>query len=124
MNSMDDEFWSFLDKLVSENRIVIDQPKGRQHPRYPDLVYPLDYAYLEGTTAGDGAGIDVWLGASGTRNLSAVTLTVDLLKRDAEVKLMFGCSAEETKIVVSFLNGLSMRATALVRPTKNRGAVP
>ncbi len=58
------EFWDFLDNLVASHTLVIDRPKGSQHPRYSDLVYPLDYGYLEGTTAIDGGGIDVWLGTA------------------------------------------------------------
>ncbi len=115
---MSEDFWDFLDRLVADCRVVIDRPKGAQHPRYPDLVYPLDYGYLEGTRAGDGAGIDVWLGSIGTRDLSAIVLTVDLLKHDTEIKLLLGCSTEDHQVILNFLNGQFMRATLVVRPAK------
>jgi inorganic pyrophosphatase len=120
---MNGNFWDFLDRLVAESQVVIDRPKGTYHPRYPDLVYPLDYGYLERTHAGDGAGIDVWLGSSGTRDLSAVALTVDLLKRDAEIKLLLGCGVDDHQVILNFLNSLSMRATIIVRPI-NKGVLP
>ncbi len=110
-----DEFWQYLDRLVAESRIVIDRPKGTRHPRYPELAYPLDYGYLDGTTSGDGAGIDVWLGASGTRDLSAVILTVDTFKRDTEIKLLLGCSEEETQIALACSNANKMRAILVRR---------
>jgi len=56
---MEAEFWEFLEKLIASTSIVIDRPKGSCHPRFPDLKYPLDYEYLEGTRSMDGAGIDV-----------------------------------------------------------------
>ena len=113
---MSTEFWEALDRLVAESRVVIDRPKGTCHPRYPEPAYPLDYGYLDGTTSGDGGGIDVWLGASGTRDLSAVILTMDAFKRDAEIKLILGCSEEETQIALACSNNDKMRALLVRRP--------
>lgn len=45
------EFWNALDELVSKSKIVIDRPKGTRHPKYPDILYKVDYGYLEGTTS-------------------------------------------------------------------------
>jgi inorganic pyrophosphatase len=45
--------------------MVVDHPSGSVHPRYTDIVYPANYGCLEGTVSVDGAGIDVWVGASG-----------------------------------------------------------
>ena len=55
------DFWRALDALVAGSEIVIDRPRGSAHPRYPDVIYPLDYGYLAGTRAADGDGIDVRL---------------------------------------------------------------
>ena len=111
-----DDFWSYLDRLIAESTLVIDRPKGSHHPRYPDLVYPLDYGYLEGGTAMDGGGIDLWIGSQAERTLQAVILTVDLKKRDAEIKILLACSEAENQIVLNFLNDHDLRATLLRRP--------
>ncbi len=116
---MSNEFWDALDRLIAESQVVIDRPKGTRHPRYPELAYPLDYGYLAGTTSGDGSGIDVWLGASSSRELSAVILTVDAFKRDAEIKLLLGCSEEETQIALACSNNEAMRAMLVRRPHAN-----
>ncbi|MEW6093338.1 MAG: inorganic pyrophosphatase [Chloroflexota bacterium] len=113
---MNGDFWTFLDQLIAQHKLVIDRPKGTRHLRFPEIVYPLDYGYLDGTTSGDGAGIDVWLGASGTRDLSAVILTVDTFKRDVEIKLLLGCSEEETQIALACNNNDAMRAFLVLRP--------
>ena len=96
-------FWFALNTLVSESNIVIDRPKGSAHTRYPDFIYPLDYGYLENTSSMDGGGIDVWKGTTGS-NINAIICTVDLLKRDSEIKILIGCGEEETQQVLSFLN--------------------
>ncbi len=119
---MNDDFWSYLDRLVAESRLVIDRPKGSRHPRFPDLAYPLDYGYLEGTTSGDGAGIDFWMGASGGQDLSAVLVTVDLAKRDAEIKLILGCTEAELQTALECHGQFDMRATLVRRPPERKGA--
>jgi F420 biosynthesis protein FbiB-like protein len=103
------EFWSYLDRLVADCPVVIDRPRGSAHPRYSDLVYPLDYGYLDGTTTVDGGGLDLFLGSRAV-DLDAVVLTVDLDKRDAEIKLLLGCTETEKQEVINFLNGWTMRA--------------
>lgn len=111
---MDQEYWQYLDRLVAASQVEIDRPKGSAHPHFPDLIYPLDYGFLQGTTSVDGAGLDVFLGSHHSRQLDALALTVDLEKRDAEIKLLLGCDEAEKQTVLGFLNGASMRA-CLVR---------
>ena len=98
------EFWRALDELISRSKIVIDRPRGSRHPRHPDIVYPLDYGYLDGTTSTDGEGVDVWLSSGGGRELRAVFVSVDLEKRDSEIKLLLGLSAAEIAAIYDFYN--------------------
>lgn len=35
--------------------IKIDTPLGGAHSRRPAMIYPIDYGYLDGVFAGDGA---------------------------------------------------------------------
>lgn len=109
------EFWDYLDRLVASSHLVIDRPKGSRHPRYPSLIYPLDYGYLEGTTTVDGGGIDLWLGSLASRALDSVVMTVDLYKRDAEINLLLGCTDQEKLTILDLLNKGSMRASLVPR---------
>lgn len=97
---MNDDFWHKLDDLVGACALVIDRPAGSAHPRYPHLIYPLDYGYLAGTVAADGDGIDVWLGTLPERRVTGVIATVDLHKRDAEIKILLACTPEEAQIAL------------------------
>jgi F420 biosynthesis protein FbiB-like protein len=109
------DFWDYLDRLVTQHPVTVDRPRGSAHPAYPALIYPLDYGYLEGTTTVDGGGLDVWLGSLETRQLDALALTVDLHKRDAEIKLLLGCTPAEKQVILDFLNGHAMRAWLVPR---------
>jgi len=108
-------FWEHLDALIRSSELVIDRPKGTSHPRYPSIVYPLDYGYLKGTSGGDGNEIDVWRGSLAEGRLDAVICTVDLMKRDTEVKLLIGCSAAETRTICDFHNRGSMSGILVER---------
>ncbi|MCR4940220.1 MAG: class I SAM-dependent methyltransferase [Treponemataceae bacterium] len=39
----------------------IDRPLGSCHPRYPDLYCPINYGFVDGVFAGDGAEQDIYL---------------------------------------------------------------
>jgi inorganic pyrophosphatase len=96
------DFWQRIDALLDEHEIVIDRPKGSRHPRFPQIVFPLDYGYLKGTSGGDGKEIDVWKGSLKGNPLKGVICTVDSLKKDAELKLLIGCTEDEIEIVDKF----------------------
>jgi inorganic pyrophosphatase len=115
--SSDEAFWAAIDQLVRASEIVIDRPKGARHPRFPEIVYPVDYGYLKDTASMDGGGIDVWLGSGGSRTVDAVICTVDLRKNDSEVKILIGCTPEETQKVCDFHNHGEHMKGLLIRRT-------
>ena len=49
-------------------------------------------------------GIDVWLGTDAEQKLDAIVCTVDLVKRDSEIKLLIGCTPAEKSYIKSFYN--------------------
>ncbi|MGN1021616.1 MAG: inorganic pyrophosphatase [Aristaeellaceae bacterium] len=117
----DGAFWAALDRLMAGSRLVIDRPRGTAHPRYPDMIYPLDYGYLQDTAAMDGGGIDVWSGSDPARRLDAIMVTVDLLKRDSEIKLLIGCTEEEKQLVRRQHNNTECMKGILIRRPEASG---
>lgn len=112
---MNDEFWNAIDQLVENADIVIDRPKGTHHPQYPDFVYRVDYGYLKNTASMDGEGIDVWVGTGG-KKADAIICTVDLVKRDSEIKILIGCTEEEKQTIYQFHNAAgSMKGILILR---------
>ena len=41
--------------------VTVDRPIGSRHPKYPDLVYPVNYGYVEGIIAPDGEEQDAYI---------------------------------------------------------------
>lgn len=108
-------FWTLLDTLVLESKLIIDRPKGSCHPKFKQAIYPLDYGYLEGTTSMDNQGIDVFVGSSDNKRVTGVLCTVDMMKRDSEIKILLGCTEEESRIAHEFLNATDFMKNIWIR---------
>jgi inorganic pyrophosphatase len=108
MRNFGGSFWEEMNRLVRDHPVHIDRPQGQPHPRYPEMIYPLDYGYVENTTAGDGSGIDVWLGSLDTKKLTGILCTFDTLKSDIEIKLLLGCSMSDLQTIENFY-GVEMK---------------
>ena len=111
----DKDFWKAVDALVSSGEIVIDRPKGSVHPRFPSIKYEVNYGYIENTSSMDGVGIDVWLGSLDDKQVTAIICTVDLMKKDSEIKLLIGCTKEEIDTVYKFHNDCEFMKGILIR---------
>lgn len=109
------EFWEALDELVSNSKIIIDRPRGTAHPRYPDFIYRVDYGYLDNTSSMDDGGIDVWKGTGEQQKIDAIICTIDLTKRDSEIKILIGCTEEEKKVIFETHNNSSKMKGIMVR---------
>ncbi len=108
------DFWTALDVLVEKHTIALDRPRGTAHPRYPEMIYPLDYGYLEGTCSGDGADVDVWIGSLENKRVTAVIITTDLKKEEVEIKLLLGCTNEEIETALR-MHQRGMQSALLIK---------
>lgn len=109
------EFWQVLDRLVATSKLIVDRPRGSAHPRHPIFRYPMDYGYLQGTRSPDRDGIDVWIGSLAP-TVTGIIVTADLEKRDAEFKLLLGCTDEETQLALAVHNWGTQAGLLLERP--------
>lgn len=103
-------FWQKIDSLALSTRIVISQPKGTNHPQYMNMIYPVDYGYLDDTDD-----IKVFRGSVKKSSIDAIMIVADILKRDLEVKLLWGCSEEEENNILHFINQTDYQKGILVR---------
>ena len=103
-------FWQKIDSLVLSTNVIIYQEKGSHHPKYLNMVYPVNYGYLEDTDA-----IKVFKGSVKRSTPDAIMIVGDILKRDLEVKLLWGCSSEEEEEILRFINQTDYQKGSLVR---------
>ncbi len=103
-------FWQKIDSLVLSTNVIIYQEKGSHHPKYLNMVYPVNYGYLEDTDA-----IKVFKGSVKRSTPDAIMIVGDILKRDLEVKLLWGCSSEEEEEILRFINQTDYQKGILVR---------
>ena len=114
---MEHTFWTALDKLVEQSEIIIDRPKGSVHPVHPDFIYQVDYGFLRNTSSMDREGIDIWAGSDHTAGIDAILCTIDLLKRDSEIKILLDCTEEEKMLIYKAHNDTSCMKGILIRRT-------
>ena len=79
------------------------------------MIYPLDYGYIENTSASDGGGIDVWVGSLETKKLTGILCTFDTLKHDAEIKILLGCTTQNVEEIFNF-HGPAMKTLYIPKP--------
>lgn len=100
------QVWSFLGKTVT---VTIDRPICSVHPKHDDLIYPINYGYIDGVIAPDGEELDVYIYGE-SRPLNEFTGRVIAIvhrEDDIEDKLVaipdgITFSALEIKSAVSF----------------------
>ena len=110
-------FWQKIDTLFFSSEIVINRPKKTAHPKYPNLIYPVNYGYLKDTVSEDNGGVDVFVGSRSKKNnsIESIIIAVDILKKDVEIKILHGCSEEEINEILHFLNQTDFQKTVLIR---------
>ena len=56
VNSMD------LKQLLGDSvTVIVDRPLGTTHPNHKDIIYPVNYGYIENIFAGDGEEQDAYI---------------------------------------------------------------
>ena len=47
--------------LGTRVKVIVDRPLGSPHPKYEDIIYPVNYGYIPGVIAGDGEEQDAYI---------------------------------------------------------------
>jgi len=117
MNQLENNafFWQKLDSIYFASSIVITQPQGSMHSTFANLVYPVDYGYLNDTLSQDLLGIAIYKGKGSAYSVEAILVAADILKKDIEVKLLVGCNQEEVDKILRFVNQTEYQKTIIVR---------
>lgn len=103
--------WEATEALVRAHGITLERRRGTAHPRFPEIVYPLDYGCVPDTVGEDGEPVDIFVG-SGPPGLVGAYRTVDRRRGDTELKLLWGLTADEVYLVHGFLTFAPAHMTA------------
>lgn len=95
--------WASWERAIETHGYTVERPRRSAHPDFPEIIYPIDYGYIEDTLGPDGHEVDLFIGTADT-GLVALVLTVDHRRDDREFKLLYGCLPEEIYLVNGFLN--------------------
>ncbi len=95
--------WAGWEALILDNGITIDRPYRTPHPRFPEIIYPIDYGYIKGTRSTDGEEVDIFVGTA-ENGLVGVLMTTDYRKGDREIKLLYNCTPQEIYLTNGFIN--------------------
>lgn len=108
-------FWQKMDTLLLSSACKIDHKKGTAHPQYPNLIYPVDYGYLQDTIGTGDQPIHVFKGSQRSNSVEAIVVSADILKKDCDVKLLVGCTEGEKMDILMFLNQTQFQKAILVQ---------
>lgn len=116
--SEEPKYWERLHKLIKDNGIAIDRKKGCTHPKYKSIVYPLDYGYIKNTASMDNGGIDIFCGTKEGNDIQGILCTIDILKNDSEIKVLYNCTEEEIEKAKNFMESDYMSCLLIRRQKK------
>lgn len=108
-------FWQKLDTLIMSSQLILDKPKGTVHHQYANLIYPVDYGYLQDTFSVDTAPIYAYKGTLPTDEANAIIVSADILKKDCVAKILIGCTDAEIYTILKFINSTEFQKAILVR---------
>ena len=108
-------FWQKLDTLYLSSGYQIIRKKGEVHPRFQNLIYPVDYGYINDTKSFGKDGVSVYAGSGNRYEISALVVAADILIKELDVKVLVGCTEEEVDQVLRFLNQTNYQKTVLIR---------
>ena len=77
------QVWSFLGRTVT---VTVDRPLGSVHPKYNDMIYPINYGYLDGVIAPDGEELDVYIFGENKRLKEFTGRVVAIVHRDDDIE--------------------------------------
>lgn len=74
----------------------IDRPIGYSHPEYPEMIYPVNYGYVEGVFAEDGKEQDVYVLGSEKSLESFIGKVIAIYKRYDDIEDKWIVSVDDT----------------------------
>ncbi|UNT95248.1 Inorganic pyrophosphatase [Allobaculum mucilyticum] len=108
-------FWQKLDTLILSGNVEAISKAGTPSPDYPKLVYPVDFGKVSDVLSNSGAPFYCFIGSLKDRRATAVIVQADILEREVFVKALIGCTEDEIRRIIKFINAAEFQKAILVR---------
>ncbi len=108
-------FWMKIETLFLSGKLNLTKKKGEVHPVFKNLIYPTDYGHLGDTKSVSDEGVTVYAGSGDRNQITALAIAADILTKELDVKMLIGCTEEETDQILHFLNQTDYQKTVLIR---------
>jgi len=97
----------------------MDRPKGTAHPRFPDLLHPIDCGFIPGTRSRDG--VDAFRGDGQGHHVVGIIGTPDRGRCDSGIRVLADCSGEDLRTALQLLTREPRRTILVRRPARSMG---
>lgn len=67
-------------------KVVVDRPIGSRHPKYQELIYPVNYGYVDGVMAPDGEEQDAYILGVGVPVKEFIGRVIAIIHREDDVE--------------------------------------
>lgn len=88
-------------------RVVVDRPKESRHPEHPDMIYPINYGYIEGTIAADGEEQDAYILGVDEPIAEFVGRVIAVIHREDDVEDKWVVAGENSKFTEEQIRNLT-----------------
>lgn len=107
-------FWQKLDTLLASSLYKKVRDIHESHPKYPLLVYPVEYGHLYDTDVDQLVVAKIFKGSLTSSQCDAVIVAIDILQKELDIKLLVGCDEREKEKCLEFSNQTHFQKTILV----------
>lgn len=83
-----------LGKII---KVKVDRPLGSCHPHYPELIYPINYGYVEGMLGGDKEEQDVYIMGVDKAVLEYEGEVIAIIKREDDIEDKWVVAQKESR---------------------------
>lgn len=108
-------FWQKIDTFFLSGQLKVLHKKGETHPKFSNMIYPVDFGRLTDISGTNPDGVSVYLGSNERNTVTCLIVAADILEKSLDVKILARCTEEEEIEVLHFLNQTDYQKTVLIR---------
>lgn len=108
------QFWQKIDSLLLSLEYQKVVNKNSSHPHYQSLVFPVEYGHLCDGNDKFKKVCGAFMGSLKENSCDSLIVCCDLLLTQIDVKLLIGCTDDEKKSCLTFMNDITFQKAILI----------